>query len=143
MAVDSTPRRPQHPLSTELMRSLALVTVHMVDETPATKPELERFHWNGSEVVVCSVGPAGRPDLDGAEVVLVFESPDGTSRTRAVGVATTDRVAGVAPELRAAAVRYLGSAAGHAECDSLPDTTVTQRLFVTISSATRMRPGDR
>ena len=88
-----------------------------------------RLHWNGSEIVVCSVGPAPWSELDHVRVAVSLEGTD----IEVQGVASVDRVIGVAPEYREAAVRALGADAGHAESDQLGSTVEMYRLFITPS----------
>lgn len=87
------------------------------------------FHWNGSEIVICSEGPASWSALEASEVAISIGG--GREALELIGLATADQVVGVAPEYRAAAVRYLGSAEGNAKSDALPTNVNMHRLFVT------------
>lgn len=89
----------------------------------------DRFHWNGSEIVICSEGPAAWSGLEASEVAISIGGGD--SCVEWIGLATADRVTGVAPEYRAAAVRYLGEQGGNAAADGLAAAVEMHRLFVT------------
>lgn len=107
------------------------------------------FHWNGAELVMCSVGAAPWSGLHQARVVVSLPVPAGspmgngieatappTQFVEFLGRATSDTVLGVAPEHRAAAVRYLGSNAGHRHSDNVDlhlgeSAEQMHRLFVT------------
>lgn len=106
------------------------------------------FHWNGVELVLCSAGPAPWSGLQKAPVVVSIPvpavSPQGSDCddaelnrfTEFQGRATSDSVPGVAPEHRAAAVRYLGSVEGHLHGDDVGRYLVDcdermHRLFIT------------
>lgn len=134
-------RRQEDRLWSNLMDSVATARIQIAALDAQRASESMQFHWNGSEVVLCSISPVEWSGLDGVDTVLCFESADDRCAVRAVGTATSDQVTGVAPEFRATAVRYHGSEVGHAMCDALPDTTTTNRLFVTISSFTAISRG--
>ncbi len=87
------------------------------------------FHWNGSEIVICSEGPTAWSALEASEVAVSIGG--GSEALELIGSATADQVIGVAPEYRAAAVRYLGIAEGNARSDAFPANVTMHRLFIT------------
>jgi len=101
------------------------------DGTPRCTPIW--FHWNGSEIVMA--GPANAPRAaaltDGTPVAITIDSaawPYTVLMLR--GRAAVDEVEGVAPEYRAAAVRYFGAEGGNGWCDGLPAGMRMMRIKV-------------
>lgn len=90
--------------------------------------ENQPFHWNGTELVICSTGPVSWGDLETAPVDVSLVA--GTLRFRFLGHGSTDRVPGVSPEYREQLVTYLGPEQGHARADAA-DGGTTERLFIT------------
>lgn len=111
------------------LESTALAHVAFRTLEGVLRSAADRFHWNGSEIVICSEGPAAWSGLEGSEVAISIGG--GNAGIEWIGLATADQVTGVAPEYRAAAVRYLGEQAGNAAADALVPTIEMHRLFVT------------
>lgn len=104
-----------------------LVTVEAVESTPAGICEDAPFHWNGTELVICSTGPASWPDLEADPVDISLVA--GTLRFQFHGEGSTDNVPGASPEYREQLVAYLGNDEGHAAADALGNG-ITTRLFI-------------
>jgi hypothetical protein len=101
------------------------------DGTPRCTPIW--FHWNGREVVMS--GPSNAPRAavvsDGTPVAVTIDQSAWPYRALLLrGHARVDEVDGVAPEYRAAAVRYFGPEQGNAWCDQLPAEVRMTRVHV-------------
>jgi hypothetical protein len=110
---------------------VAHLAYQWTDGTPRCTPIW--FHWNGSEIVMAS--PANAPKAhavsDGSPVAVTIDSSAWPYTVLLLrGRAAVDEVHGVAPEYRAAAVRYFGNEQGNAWCDQLPPTTRMLRVRV-------------
>ena len=102
-------------------RQMAHLAFTWTDGTPRCTPMW--FHWNGTEVVMAS--PVGAPKVvaltGGQPVAITIYSPDWPYDVLLVrGEVAVDEVDGVAPEYRAAAIRYFGEEQGNGWCDQLP-----------------------
>jgi hypothetical protein len=87
------------------------------------------FHWNGTALVVSS--PAAAPKTGvittGTPIAVTIddkEFPYASLNLR--GTAEVDTVAGLTPEYRAAAMRYLGDEQGEQWCDQMPAGDMTR-----------------
>lgn len=103
------------PVAQELLQSTIPARLAYVwkDGTPRVVPIW--FHWNGTQVVVCS--PPGAPKLDvladNPKVALTIDSGDNPYKVLLIrGTATIEIVDGVAPEYALAAERYFGAEMG-------------------------------
>jgi len=105
-----------------------LATITSAEPDPAGLCEKQPFHWNGTELVICSTGSASWGDLEAVPVDVSLVA--GTMRFQFRGDGSTDQVSGTSPEYREQLVTYLGQAQGHAIADAAGNG-VTQRLFVT------------
>lgn len=82
------------------------------------------FHWNGTEIVMASpvTAPKARALSTGSPVAVTIDRATWPCAALLVrGRAAVDEVAGVAPEYRAAAIRYFGEEQGNGWCDGLGD----------------------
>ncbi len=140
---------PARSISSHVLQSPVDACVAFTESSGNIRCLHSWFHWNGAELVVCAVGTAPWSGLDQARVcvslpVTAVSPADADAETLArttqfvefPGRATSDSVIGVAPEHRAAAVRYLGPSAGHQHSDNLQVQLVAldepmHRLFVT------------
>jgi len=118
----------QRLLTSQLLAHLAYT---WTDGTPRCSPIW--FHWNGSEIVM--VSPAGAPKgvalHSGDSVAVTIDDPAWPYSVLMVrGTVQVNEVDGIAPEYRAAAVRYFGEEQGNGWCDQLPPTNM-QRFRVT------------
>ncbi len=137
-----------HNAPTDLLAAVVPIRLHFEELEGVPHCDASRFHWNGFELVICAIGSAPWSGLDNAVVTvfLPFEHEQAgrhsaTAGLEFVGLATADTVSGVAPEYRAAAVRYLGTAIGHQESDALDRELATNklamhRLFITPTDTT-------
>jgi hypothetical protein len=105
------------PLAVELLTSRvpARLAYLWFDATPRVVPIW--FHWNGSELVVCS--PPKAPKLKAlgrnSAVSVTIDSNDWPYRVLSLrGAATVTMVDDLVPEYAAAAERYLGPTEGKA-----------------------------
>ena len=106
-----------------------LASVEFSEPNAAVLCNNERFHWNGSELVICSIGLASWSGLVAVPVEVTLVA--GSIQVAWTGIAATDRVIGVAPEYREQLVTYLGPGPGHAAADAVGAHTETHRLFIT------------
>jgi hypothetical protein len=110
-------------------REVAHLAYVWTDGTPRCTPIW--FHWNGTEVVMAS--PINAPKMivldDGSPAAVTIDSAEWPYAELMVrGRVELDEVDGIAPEYRAAALRYFGEAQGTAWCDQLPPATRMARL---------------
>ena len=91
----------------------------------------EPFHWNGSELVICSIGSALWSGMQAVPVEVILVA--GELQFRFSGTVTTDRIVGVAPEYREQLVWYQGAQRGNAMADSAGLSADSHRLFLTPS----------
>lgn len=106
----------------------ALATVTTTESCPAAICRNEPFHWNGTELVICSIGTASWPHLEAVPISVLLEAGDFQFRFDAVSSA--DRVPGASPEYREQVVNYLGPDRGHHVADVVQRNGTTNRLFV-------------
>ena len=87
------------------------------------------FHWNGTELVICSIGAASWRNHEAApiDVSLVTES----LRFEFSGNGSSDEVAGIAPEYREQLVTHFGAEQGNKAADEAVSDGRTSRFFVT------------
>ena len=102
-------------------REVAHLAYVWADGTPRCTPIW--FHWNGTEVVMA--GPTNAPKVialqDGSPAAVTIDSAEWPYAELMVrGRVDVDEVDGIAPEYRAAALRYFGEEQGTAWCDQLP-----------------------
>ncbi len=121
--------------TTTALRSDAFATIAFTDGDGTTHCHAYRFHWNGSEIVIC--GSRSVPwATEAPPLVAVSIGPitvDGEVEARHLeidGHVVIDTVIGCAPEFRAAAVRYLGAEAGNALSDEVSETSTMNRMFI-------------
>ena len=104
-----------HPVARQLLQAVVPVRIAYValDGTPRVVPM--QFHWTGEEIVVnCwpddpkAAAIRARPDV--ALTIDTAESPYRVLQIR--GKATVVLTDGPSPEMEAAAIRYMGEAAG-------------------------------
>ncbi|MFO1400100.1 MAG: pyridoxamine 5'-phosphate oxidase family protein [Steroidobacteraceae bacterium] len=103
------------PIAQELLRSTIPARLAYVwrDGSPRVVPLW--FHWNGAEFVLGSPleAPKVRMLSTGAKVALTIDSTTWPYKALQVrGTARVETVAGVVPEYREAAARYLGAEPG-------------------------------
>lgn len=123
---------PAGVISSHILQSTFDLSISFTEPSGGLRCLHAWFHWNGAELVVCSAGAAPWSGLHHAPVVVSIPthevSPQGYGSESATADiqfiefqarATSDSVLGVAPEYRAAAVRYLGSVAGHGHSDEI------------------------
>lgn len=106
----------------------ALATVLSVADRPAAICRNEPFHWNGTELVICSIGPVSWPRFEAVPISVLLKAGDFQFRFDAN--ASTDRVIGASPEYREQVVQYLGPDRGHHVADVVGRNGNTNRLFV-------------
>jgi|GEM_PF-4837162 len=106
-----------------------LVTVTSTSSDPAVICNEQPFHWNGTELVICSIGAVSWPQLEAVSVEVSLVA--GTLRFHFGGSGSTDHVNGIAPEYREQLVTYLGPQRGHEMADEVGPSGHTYRLFIT------------
>jgi len=106
----------------------SVVTVTSATTDTAVFCEDVPFHWNGTELVICSIGTSPWPRLASSPVDVLLVA--GTLQFQFQGDGSTDEVVGIAPEYREQLVTYLGSTRGHAAADQAGATAITHRLFI-------------
>jgi hypothetical protein len=121
------------PAAQRLLASqhIAHLAYNWTDGTPRCAPIW--FHWNGSEVVMVSPphSPKASAVHSGDSVAVTIDDPAWPYSALLIrGSVQVDEVEGVAPEYRAAAVRYFGAEQGNGWCDQLPPMHM-QRFRVT------------
>jgi hypothetical protein len=113
--------------STELAR----VAYVALDGLPRVLPML--FHWNGTEIILCSFAdtykiPALRARPDVAITIDTTSSPPDVLLVR--GQAAMSDFVGVIPEFLAAQIRYLGEKGAAARIAEIPPGTKMVRIAV-------------
>jgi PPOX class probable F420-dependent enzyme len=106
-----------HPVARQLLRSTipARLAYIALDGTPRVVPM--QFHWTGEEVVLSCWpdDPKAAALRAHPAVALTIDTAEPPFRVLQIrGTAATTTVDGVVPEMRAAAIRYMGSEAGEA-----------------------------
>ena len=118
----------------EAFESTSPATVAFIDRDGTTRCLATRFHWNGSEIVVCGDHDVAWSGVAYQSVALSIGPTSGDDSTEphleVVGRAVVDRVIGCAPEYRAAAVRCLGRKKGNELSDQIPPTATMYRMFI-------------
>ena len=121
----------EDPAAQQLLQSAnpAHLAYAWTDGTPRCTPIW--FHWTGSELVMA--GPPNAPKClalsTGSPVAVTIDSASWPYQVLLVrGNVAVDEVDGVAPEYRAAAMRYFGPDQGAAWCGQFPEATRMTRF---------------
>ena len=105
----------------------ALVSVYTRDGQPICVDM--PFHWNGTELVICSIGAASWRNHEAAPIDVSLAAEG--IRFQFSGNGSSDEVGGIAPEYRAQLVTHFGPEKGNQAADESGPTARTSRLFVT------------